>query len=140
MNDTTIKIVGNIPQKGTEGAAGYDLVSTQTVVLYARRQIKIDVGLSIELPPGYVAYVCPRSGLALKHKITVLNSPGAIDSDFRGRVQVILVNHSDDDYCVSVGDKIAQMIISKLPEIEFISVDLLTDTKRGEGGFGSTGK
>lgn len=100
----------------------------------------IPTGLKMALPEGYEASVRPRSGLALKHGITVLNTPGTIDADYRGDIGVIIINHGFDDFEIKQGDKIAQMVISKVEHAEFVLSEQLNQTDRGEGGFGSTGK
>lgn len=99
----------------------------------------IPTNLIIELPKGYEAQIRPRSGLALKYGITVLNSPGTVDADYRGEVKVLLINHSKSPFTVNLGDRIAQMIISKYEKADFIKASVLSDTHRGEGGYGSTG-
>ena len=100
----------------------------------------IPTGLYIELPEGYEAQVRPRSGLALKHGITVLNSPGTIDADYRGEIGVILINFSDNDFTINDGDRIAQMIVSEHARAELIESDSINNTERGEGGFGHSGR
>jgi dUTP pyrophosphatase len=104
------------------------------------QRVLIPTGLHIELPVGYEAMVRPRSGLALKHGITVLNTPGTIDADYRGEIGVILVNLGNEDYTIKPGDRIAQMVINKYEHITVEVVDKLTETHRGEGGFGHSGK
>ena len=100
----------------------------------------IPTGLSIELPAGYEAQVRPRSGMALKHGLTCLNSPGTIDADYRGEIGVILANVSNEAYTIQDGERIAQLVIAKHETIEWLETELLNETERGEGGFGSTGK
>ena len=97
-------------------------------------------GMSIALPAGYEAQVRPRSGLAAKHGVTVLNSPGTIDADYRGEIKVILINHGDAPFTIQRGDRIAQMVVAPVSSIEFALRETLDETKRGEGGFGSTGR
>lgn len=109
------------------------------IVIAPRGRVLIPTGLFIEVPSGYKANVLPRSGLALKAGITVANSPGLIDEDYRGEVGVILINHSDSNYIIKNGDRIAQLVLTKYEKIEFNEVNELGDTNRGEGGFGSTG-
>jgi dUTP pyrophosphatase len=109
------------------------------IVISPKGRVLIPTGLFIEVPVGYKANVLPRSGLALKAGITVANSPGLIDEDYRGEVGVILINHSDSNYIIKNGDRIAQLVLTKYEKIEFNEVNELGDTNRGEGGFGSTG-
>lgn len=141
-----IKIVnrsGNsLPSYETEHSAGMDLRAfiTDTIVLKPMERKLIPTGLFIELPEGYEAQVRPRSGLALKHGITVLNTPGTIDSDYRGEVGIILINLSDKDFEIANGDRLAQMVISKYEKAVLREVDELNNTKRGEGGFGHSGR
>ena len=127
-----------LPTRSTAGSAGYDLFSTEDKMVYAGGQAMIDVGINIKVPPGTYGRVAPRSGLAVKHGIDVL--AGVIDEDYRGDVKVVLINHGDKDYMVSVFDRVAQLIIEKIetPEVKHvISFDEVT--QRGTGGFGSTG-
>lgn len=141
-----IKIVNNgtqpLPQYATSGSAGMDLranIENPVLIKPLDRKL-IPTGLHIALPEGYEAQVRPRSGLALKKGITVLNTPGTIDADYRGDIGVILVNLSNEDYVVQPGERIAQMIINKYEQVEFKLVETLDETERGEGGFGHTGK
>jgi dUTP pyrophosphatase len=128
------------PTYAREGDAGADLRSSEDLVYIGPGQRKlIKTGVSIALPEGYVALIHPRSGLALKNGITVLNTPGTIDSGYRGEIAVILYNTGDEVFMVDRGDRIAQMVIQKFETAEFEVVDALTDTERGDGGFGSTG-
>ena len=129
-----------IPQYATELSAGVDLCSTDYLLLLPRQRALVHTGLAIALPAGYEAQVRPRSGLALKKGVTVLNSPGTIDADYRGEIGVILFNTSDSTFEINPGDRIAQMVIKKYERAEWNEVDELTNTARGEGGFGSTGK
>lgn len=131
-----------IPQYQTEQAAGCDLhaVLNESVTLRSLERKLIPTDLSIELPIGYEAQVRPRSGLALKHGVTVLNTPGTIDADYRGNVGVILVNLSTEPYTVQPGERIAQLIITKHEHVEFEESVELSETERGAGGFGSTSK
>jgi len=130
-----------LPKYETEASAGMDLRAglDEPVVLKPLERKLIPTGLYIELPVGYEAQVRPRSGLAIKHGITVLNTPGTIDADYRGEIKVILINLSDQPYEVNDGDRIAQMIISAHAKAELVQVEELSETKRGEGGFGHTG-
>lgn len=130
-----------LPHYETEASAGMDLRANieEPVTLKPLGRAIIKTGLFIELPIGYEAQVRPRSGLAAKKGITVLNAPGTIDADYRGEVGVILVNLSNEDFTIENGERIAQMIIAKHERAEWVAVDELSDTTRGQGGFGSTG-
>lgn len=130
-----------LPAYETPTSAGVDLRADidQTVLLKPLERAVIKTGLYIELPIGYEAQVRPRSGLAAKHGITVLNSPGTIDADYRGEIGVILVNLSNTPFEIKNGDRIAQMVIAKHEKVHFTEVNELTNTTRGAGGFGSTG-
>jgi len=130
-----------LPAYATEQSAGMDLRANigEAVVLHPLERRLIPTGLHIALPPGYEAQVRPRSGLALKHGITVLNSPGTIDADYRGEIGVLLVNMSSEDFVVNDGERIAQMVIARHEQAEFVLVDELDATERGEGGYGHTG-
>lgn len=127
------------PQYATEGSAGCDLLSNEEVALPPGGRFAVSTGLSLAIPDDYVGMVCPRSGLALKHGITVLNAPGIIDSDYRGEVKVILINLSDQEYLVKKGDRIAQLILTPVFQSRLRETEVLSDTVRGSGGFGSTG-
>lgn len=131
-----------LPEYATAQSAGMDLRANiySPILLKSLDRKLIPTGLHIALPEGYEAQIRPRSGLAIKHGITCLNTPGTIDSDYRGDVGVELVNLSHDDYVVQPGERIAQMVINKFEKIEFELVDALDETERGEGGFGHTGK
>jgi dUTP pyrophosphatase len=130
-----------LPQYTTELSAGMDLRASidVDVLLKPLQRVLVKTGLFIELAPGYEAQVRPRSGLAFKKGITVLNSPGTIDADYRGEIGVILVNLSDDDFIITDGERIAQMVISKHEQAIWNEVDSLENSARGSGGFGSTG-
>ena len=130
-----------LPNYETIASAGMDLRAniTESITLKPLERAIIKTGLFIALPIGYEAQVRPRSGLAAKNGITVLNSPGTIDADYRGEIGVILVNLSNDDFVIQNGERIAQMIIAKHERANWIEVQELTETSRGEGGFGSTG-
>ncbi|WP_047246818.1 dUTP diphosphatase [Maribacter thermophilus] len=130
-----------LPHYETEASAGMDLRANieEPVTLKPLGRAIIKTGLFIELPIGYEAQVRPRSGLAAKKGITVLNAPGTIDADYRGEVGIILVNLSNEDFTIENGERIAQMIIAKHERAEWVAVDELSDTTRGQGGFGSTG-
>jgi dUTP pyrophosphatase len=129
------------PSYATALSAGMDLRAfiQEPVELKPLERKLIPTGISIELPPGYEAQIRPRSGLAINHGITMLNTPGTIDADYRGEIKVIAVNISDQTYCINNGDKIAQMIIAKHETIEWENTNTLSETKRDVGGFGSTG-
>ena len=141
-----IKIVNTskhaLPAYETLASAGMDLKAelAQALTLKPLERGIVPTGLFIELPVGYEAQIRPRSGMAFKHGITVLNSPGTIDADYRGEIKVIIVNLSNDVYTINDGERIAQMIIAQHAKAEWIQVDILTETVRGEGGFGHTGK
>lgn len=141
-----IKIINkshhNLPQYETPLSAGMDIkafLPEGSITLKPLQRTLIKTGLYIELPEGYEAQMRPRSGLALKKGITVLNTPGTIDADYRGEIGVILVNLSDQDFVVEDGERIAQMVIAKHEKAEWEQVEVLTETERGEGGFGHTG-
>jgi dUTP pyrophosphatase len=130
---------GKIPEKATEHAAGFDLFSAEDITIESGKYKLISTAFSMEMENGFEAQVRPRSGLAIKHGITVLNAPGTIDSDYRGEVKVALINHSQTNFKIEKGMRIAQMIFSKIENITFIETEELSDTSRGTGGFGSTG-
>ncbi len=132
-----------LPKYETAQSAGMDLrafLSDGSVTLRPMERCLVKTGLFMELPEGYEAQVRPRSGLALKKGITVLNSPGTIDADYRGEICVILINLSQEDFVIADGERIAQMVIARHEQAEIIEVEELTDTERGSGGFGHTGK
>ncbi|HEX8515099.1 MAG TPA: dUTP diphosphatase [Bacteroidia bacterium] len=141
-----IKIINKskheLPGYATPGAAGMDLRANldQPVVLKSLERTLVATGLFIELPLGFEAQIRPRSGLAFKNGLTVLNSPGTIDADYRGEIKVILVNLSKEDFTINDGERIAQMVIAKHEQAEWTEVEQLEESTRGEGGFGSTGK
>jgi len=141
----TIKIINKskheLPNYETLASAGMDLRAnlTEPIILQPLERAIVKTGLFIELPIGYEAQVRPRSGLAAKKGITVLNSPGTVDADYRGEIGVILVNLSNEAFAVENGERIAQLIIAKHERAEWIAVEALSETSRGEGGFGSTG-
>lgn len=130
-----------LPAYATDGAAGLDVVAavTGTVTLGPGERRLIPTGIAIALPPGYEAQARPRSGLALKHGIALVNSPGTIDEDYRGEVGIILINHGTEPFAVNRGDRIAQLVIAPVTRAVLTEVDTLPDTVRGAGGFGSTG-
>ena len=127
------------PRKAHEDDAAFDLRSRVDAVIPSGKITLVPTGVFMELPVGYEAQVRPRSGLALKHGITVLNTPGTIDAGYRGEVGVILINAGPADFTVARGDRIAQMVVQKLADVELVAAEQLSDTSRGTGGFGSTG-
>lgn len=131
-----------LPNYETAGSAGMDLRAylTEDVVLQPLDRKLIPTGLFIELPEGYEAQLRPRSGMAFKHGISLPNTPATIDSDYRGEIKIALINLSKEDFVVKSGERIAQMVIAKHERANLIEVEVLTDTVRGEGGFGSTGR
>lgn len=129
-----------LPRYAHPGDAGLDLFSVEDHVLEPGGSGLIKTGISIELPPGTEAQVRPRSGLALKHSVTVLNSPGTIDEGYRGEVGVIMINHGKESFHIEKGMKIAQMLVKPVYRVEVVEAGALSDTSRGQGGFGSTGK
>ena len=131
-----------LPSYETIHSAGMDLRAnlTEAIVLESMQRSLISTGLFVELPEGYEAQIRPRSGLAAKHGITVLNSPGTIDADYRGEIKVILINLSDKDFVINDGERIAQMIVSKHQRVTWLETEQLEETLRGESGFGHTGK
>ena len=133
------KSTNSLPEYQTPQSAGIDLQSDQNITITPGARTLVKTGLHIELPKGYQAQIVPRSGLALKHGISIVNSPGTIDSDYRGEIGIILINHGTEPFNVKSGDRIAQMVISKVEQLEWESVEELSNTERGEGGFGSTG-
>jgi len=146
MSTLTIKVINQsehaLPEYATEHAAGMDLKANlkEPVTLKPLQRQLISTGLFIELPIGFEAQIRPRSGLAFKNGITVLNSPGTIDADYRGEVKVLLVNLSDVEFVINDGERIAQMVVAKHEQINWYVVSELEDSKRGVGGFGSTGQ
>ncbi|PZF77454.1 dUTP diphosphatase [Aestuariivirga litoralis] len=128
-----------LPAYETEGAAGMDLRAAEPVTLKPGARHLVPTGIAIALPQGFEAQVRPRSGLAVKHGVTVLNSPGTIDCDYRGEVKVPLINHGEADFMIARGDRIAQMVIAPVTRIGWQEVDRLDETARGAGGFGSSG-
>lgn len=142
MNTVKIKKLSAnavIPQRQTDLSAGYDLYADEDVTIKSHAYAAVGTGIAIEMPPCIEAQVRPRSGLAFKHGITVLNAPGTIDADYRGEIRVALINHGESDYTVRTGDRIAQLVFAAVAPTELVPVTQLGITKRGEGGFGSTG-
>jgi dUTP pyrophosphatase len=142
----TISVINNssnpLPRYATDGSSGMDLCAQleKSVEISPLERVLIGTGIRIALPEGYEAQIRPRSGLALKHGITVLNSPGTIDADYRGEIKVLLINLSDESYTVSNGDRIAQMVVSSYIKCKLNIVVSLPDSVRAEGGYGHTGK
>ena len=130
-----------LPEYATTQSAGRDLRANidESIVLHPMERRLVPTGLFMALPVGYEAQIRPRSGLALKHGITVLNTPGTIDADYRGEIMVLLINFSQNDFVINDGERIAQMVIAKHENAEFIEVETLDDTERGTGGYGHTG-
>lgn len=131
-----------LPQYATELSAGLDLRANieEPIQLKSLERVLVPTGLYIELPKGYEAQIRPRSGLAFKHGLTVLNSPGTIDADYRGEIRVILVNLSNETFEIKNGERICQMVIAQHAQVEWESVEEINETERGAGGFGHTGK
>lgn len=146
MEKVKVKIVKEknitLPKYETLGSAGVDIRANiaEPITLKSLERVLIPTGIKMEIPVGYEVQVRPRSGLAIKHGITMLNSPGTIDSDYRGEIKVIAVNLSKDDYIIQPNERIAQLVLNKVEQIDFIEVEILDETERGEGGFGHTGK
>jgi dUTP pyrophosphatase len=131
-----------IPKYMTAGAAGLDLTAAidAPIEIRPRERKMIDIGLAVAIPPGFEGSVRPRSGLAIQHGITLVNAPGTIDSDYRGPLRVIVINHGAEPFVVKPGERIAQMVIAPVAHAELVEVGELSETARGEGGFGSTGR
>ena len=145
MNTVEIKFVAEdgvkIPEYKTKGSAGCDICAfiKESVVIKSGKRAMIHTGLYTAIPEGYEIQVRPRSGLAAKNGVTVLNTPGTIDSDYRGEICVILINLGDEDFTVNNGDRIAQLVVSPVTQGIFVRAESLDETERGAGGFGSTG-
>ncbi|MEZ7883912.1 Deoxyuridine 5'-triphosphate nucleotidohydrolase [bioreactor metagenome] len=141
-----VKIVNKsaypLPEYATEHSAGMDLRADikESITLEPLKRAMVPTGIYIELPEGFEAQIRPRSGLAAKHGISLVNTPGTIDADYRGEIKVIMVNLSDTPFVLNPGERIAQMVIARYERIKWNLVDELTESERGEGGFGSTGK
>lgn len=142
-----VKIVNKsdnqLPAYETVNSAGMDLrayLPEGAIVIKPLQRVLVPTGLFMEIPEGYEGQVRPRSGLAIKSGITVLNTPGTIDADYRGEVKIILINLSDTDFTINSGDRIAQIIFAKCEQMEVVNVEALSETERGAGGFGHTGK
>ena len=132
----------NIPEYKTTGSSGLDLEAyiEQDIIIRSKETVLIPTGISVAIPEDVEIQIRPRSGLALKNKITVLNTPGTIDADYRGEIKIILINLGDEDFVIKNGDRVAQMIVCPIVKAEFEVKDNLPESIRGEGGFGSTGK
>ncbi|MDP2717189.1 MAG: dUTP diphosphatase [Candidatus Micrarchaeota archaeon] len=133
---------GTLPEYMSGNASGADVraANEQPITIPAKGTARIPTGIFLEIPQGFEVQVRPRSGLAFKHGVTILNAPGTIDADYRGEVQVLLVNHGDSDFEVKKGERIAQLVVAKVEKAHFEPAESLSDTARGHGGFGSTGK
>ncbi len=131
-----------LPHYQTPGSAGMDLYADleEEVVLQPTERALIPSGIAMELPEGYEAQIRPRSGLALRHGISIVNSPGTIDSDYRGEIKVVLINHGSEPVRIQQGERIAQMVITRVEQISWEETDRLNETERGAGGYGHTGK
>jgi dUTP pyrophosphatase len=131
-----------LPRRASAGSAGWDLFAAvaEPLVLAPGERAAVPTGLHLELPAGWEAQVRPRSGLALHHGATLINAPGTVDSDYRGEVRVLLVNLGDEPFTVARGDRIAQLVVSRVHEVEWEEVEVLEDSHRGDGGFGSSGR
>ncbi len=129
-----------LPAYATAGAAGMDVVAAEDVVLTPGARHAVATGLAVAIPAGYEIQVRPRSGLALKHGITVPNTPGTIDSDYRGELKILLINHGSADFAIVRGARVAQLVVAPVTHGEWQEVETLDDTSRGTGGFGSTGR
>ncbi|MFC4666439.1 dUTP diphosphatase [Falsiporphyromonas endometrii] len=142
----TIKIINTsnnpLPQYATESSAGMDLraYTSEEIVIEPMQRKLIHTGIHIELPVGYEAQIRPRSGLVLKNGITILNSPGTIDADYRGEIGIVLANLSDEPFHINNGDRIAQMVVAKYEKVDWETASTLSETKRADGGFGHSGK
>ncbi|GAA6325557.1 dUTP diphosphatase [Fusobacterium ulcerans] len=146
MEKVIVKVVKeenvSLPKYETSGSAGMDVRANieEPIVMGSLERVLVPTGLKIAIPEGYEVQVRPRSGLAIKHGITLLNTPGTIDSDYRGELKVIMVNLSKDEYVINPQERIGQLVLNKVAQMEFVEVDSLDETERGAGGFGHTGK
>ena len=131
-----------LPSYKTVGSSGMDLMALtdKPITILPKKSYLVPTGISVAMPKNYEIQIRPRSGLAAKNNISVLNTPGTIDSDYRGEIKIILFNHGSDDFLINNGDRIAQIVLMPIHKIDFEEVDNLPDTVRGEGGFGSTGR
>ncbi|MDP1677069.1 MAG: dUTP diphosphatase [Bacteroidota bacterium] len=139
ISESTIDVP--LPTYATNGSAGMDIYAAveQDLVVKGGVTLLVPTGFSMEIPIGYEAQIRPRSGLALKHNIGLMNSPGTIDSDYRGEVKIVFTNYGKNDFIVKRGDRIAQMVIAKYERVEWVETNQLSETERGAGGFGHTG-
>ncbi len=128
-----------LPRYATGGAAGMDILSAEDIVLEPGMRHAVATGLSVAIPDGYEIQVRPRSGLALKHGVSVPNTPGTIDSDYRGELKIIMINHGSEAFAIHRGDRVAQLVLAPVTRASWVEVEELDETQRGEGGFGSTG-
>jgi dUTP pyrophosphatase len=128
-----------LPKYATDGAAGMDVLAAEDVTLAPGMRHAVATGLSVAIPEGYEIQVRPRSGLALKHGVSVPNTPGTIDSDYRGELKVIMINHGAEPFPIHRGDRVAQLVLAPVTQARWVEVEELDETARGEGGFGSTG-
>jgi dUTP pyrophosphatase len=128
-----------IPQYANPGDAGMDICAAESAIVPPGERRLVGTGLKMQLPPGTEAQIRPRSGLALKHGITLLNTPGTIDEGYRGELRIIIINHGSDTFTVEPGMRIAQMVVAPVLRVQLAEAELLTESVRGEGGFGSTG-
>lgn len=146
MSKVKVKIINQssnpLPEYATDGSAGMDLRANlnEDQHIQPGERVMVSTGIFIELPDGYEAQIRPRSGLAIRQGITCLNSPGTIDSDYRGEIKVILINHSKEEQVIHHGDRIAQMVVQQFERVKWKEVKKVNETKRNEGGFGHTGK
>jgi dUTP pyrophosphatase len=146
MNDSPkilVKILkpeAQLPKKLDKGSSGFDLFSIEDKILFPGERSLFKLGIALEIPEGFEAQIRSRSGLCLKHGILVLNSPGTIDSSYRGEIGIILYNTSQKKYQIQKGDRIAQMVFQKVPEVSLVQTEEIKSTERGANGFGSTGK
>lgn len=146
MSKIKVRIINRssnpLPEYATEGSAGVDLRANlpEPITLRPLERLLIPTGIFIELPENYEAQVRPRSGLANKHGLTCLNSPGTVDSDYRGELKVIIINLSNEEHTIRHGDRIAQMVVSRVERVKWKEVNKISGTSRGDGGFGHTGK
>ncbi len=131
-----------LPSYKTIGSSGMDLMALtdKPIIILSKKSYLVPTGISVAMPKNYEIQIRPRSGLAAKNNISILNTPGTIDSDYRGEIKIILFNHGSDEFLINNGDRIAQIVLMPVHKIDFEEVDNLPDTVRGEGGFGSTGR
>ncbi|MGL4307730.1 dUTP diphosphatase [Cetobacterium sp. SF1] len=146
MKDIMVKVIlesgVDVPKYMTEGAAGMDVKANIQVPIKLKTldRVLVPTGIKMEIPQGYEVQVRPRSGLAIKHGITLVNAPGTIDSDYRGEIKIIMINLSTEEYTIEPGERIAQLVLQKVYRMEFEEVDILEESERATGGFGHTGK